>query len=174
MAAAQAGDRIAYERVLADSVTLIRNVARGRGVAVDALDDVVQETLLTVHRVRHTYDPSRSYDAWLAAIAGRRAIDALRRHGRHGHREIHDDAAIDRHPGHGDASTASERVQQAYRLRTAIAQLPPRQREAVEHLGLAERSLAEAAAATGRNAGALKVNLHRALKALRVHLHGEP
>ncbi|MDE2055150.1 MAG: sigma-70 family RNA polymerase sigma factor [Xanthomonadaceae bacterium] len=174
MAAAQAGDRAAYERVLADSVMLIRNVARGRGVPTDSLDDVVQETLLTVHRVRHTYDPSRSYDAWLAAIAGRRAIDALRRHGRHSHREVHDDAALDQHAGHADASTASERAQQARRLRAAIAELPPRQREAVERLGLKEQSLAEAAADTGHNTGALKVNLHRALKALRARLRGEP
>lgn len=174
MAAAQAGDRVAYERLLAASVALIRTVARARGVRVDALDDVVQETLLTVHRVRHTYDPARSYDAWLAALAGRRAIDALRRHGRRGHREVHDETAIDRHPDRGDASTASEQAQQADRLRAAIARLPPRQREAVEHLGLEEQSLAEAAASTGHNTGALKVNLHRALKALRINLRGEP
>jgi RNA polymerase sigma-70 factor (ECF subfamily) len=174
MAAAQAGDRRAYERVLADSVALVRSVARRQGVPVDALDDVVQETLLTVHRVRHTYDPSRSYDAWLAAIAARRAIDALRSHGRRDRREVHDELALDQHAGRDDASAESERTQQAQRLRQAIAGLPPGQRQAVEQLGLREQSLAEAAAATGRNAGALKVNLHRALKALRGRLHGEP
>jgi RNA polymerase sigma-70 factor (ECF subfamily) len=35
---------------------------------------------------------------------------------------------------------------------------------------LQERSLAEAAAATGRSAGSLKVNLHRALKSLRARV----
>jgi RNA polymerase sigma-70 factor (ECF subfamily) len=173
MAAAQAGDRRAYERVLADSVALIRAVARRQGVGADALDDVVQETLLTVHRVRHTYDPARSYDAWLSAIAGRRAIDALRSHGRRGRRELHDEFALDNQPDRDDASADAERRQQARRLREAIAQLPPGQREAVEQLGLREHSLAEAAAQTGRNAGALKVNLHRALKALRGRLHGD-
>jgi len=173
MAAAQAGDRRAYERVLADSVALIRAVARRQGVAADALDDVVQETLITVHRVRHTYDPARSYDAWLSAIAGRRAIDMLRSHGRRERRELHDDFALDQHPDRDDASADAERRQQARQLREAIAQLPPGQREAVEQLGLREQSLAEAAAQTGRNAGALKVNLHRALKALRNRLHGE-
>ena len=174
MAAAQAGDRQAYERVLAASVALIRGVARRRGVPVDAQDDVVQETLITVHRARHTYDPSRSYDAWLAAIASRRAIDMLRSHGRRSSREVHDDIALDRHAGHDDASAESERAQRARHLQAAIAELPPRQREAVRQLGLKEQSLAEAAADTGRNAGALKVNLHRALKALRERLHGEP
>jgi RNA polymerase sigma-70 factor (ECF subfamily) len=173
MAAAQAGDRRAYEKVLADSIALIRAAARRQGVTLDHLDDVVQETLLTVHRVRHTYDPSRSYDAWLSAIASRRAIDALRSRGRRGSRELHDEFALDRHPDVDDASAATESEQRAQRLRAAIAELPPGQREAVEQLGLRERSLSETAELTGRNTGALKVNLHRALKALRERFHGE-
>ncbi|MGC1548723.1 MAG: sigma-70 family RNA polymerase sigma factor [Rhodanobacter sp.] len=173
MAAAQGGDRRAYERVLADSVALIRTVARRQGVATDALDDVVQETLLTIHRVRHTYDPTRSYDAWLAAIASRRAIDALRSHGRRDRREVHDELAMDQYADRDDASAESEREQDAQHLRAAIAELPPGQREAIEQLGLKERSLAEAAEQTGRNTGALKVNLHRALKALRSRLRGD-
>ncbi len=174
MAAAQAGDRRAYEKLLADSVALIRAAARRQGVAPDALDDVVQETLITVHRVRHTYDPGRSYDAWLGAIANRRAIDSLRSSGRRGSRELHDDFALDNHPDRDDASAAVESDQRVQRLHDAIAELPPGQREAVEQLGLRERSLREAAELTGRNTGALKVNLHRALKALRERFHGEP
>jgi RNA polymerase sigma-70 factor (ECF subfamily) len=174
MAAAQAGDQRAYARLLKDSVGLIRAVARRQGVALDALDDVVQETLLTVHRVRHTFDPSRSYDAWLSAIASRRAIDALRSGGRRDRREVHDDYAFESYPDRDDASKHTERDQEAERLREAIKTLPPGQREAVEQLGLKERSLAETAERTGRNTGALKVNLHRALKTLRDRLHGEP
>ncbi|MGN2244257.1 RNA polymerase sigma factor [Frateuria sp. GZRR33] len=173
MAAAQAGDRRAYERVLADSVALIRAVARRQGVTHDHLDDVVQETLLTIHRVRRTYDPSRSYDAWLSALAARRAIDGLRRSGRQTHREVGDELAVAMHPDERDASSESDRVQQASRLRAAIAELPPGQREAVEQLGLKELSLEEASARTGRSTGALKVNLHRALKTLRGRIHGD-
>jgi RNA polymerase sigma factor (sigma-70 family) len=174
MAAAQAGDQRAYSRLLGDSVALIRAVARRQGVAVDALDDVVQETLLTVHRVRHTFDPSRSYDAWLSAIASRRAIDVLRSHGRRDRREVHDELAYENHADRDDASAGTEREQRAKRLREAIDTLPPGQREAVEELGLKEHSLAEAAESTGRKTGALKVNLHRALKTLRERLSGEP
>lgn len=173
MAAAQAGDRRAYERVLADSVALIRAVAHRQGVVHDQLDDVVQETLLTVHRVRHTYDPARSYDAWLAALAARRAIDGLRRSGRQSRREVGDETAVALHPDEHDASAESERAQQASHLRAAIAELPPGQREAIEQLGLKELSLDEAAQRTGRSTGALKVNLHRALKALRGRIHGD-
>ncbi|KZC36180.1 RNA polymerase subunit sigma-24, partial [Rhodanobacter sp. FW510-R12] len=128
MAAAQAGDRRAYEKLLGDSVALIRATARRQGVAPDGLDDVVQETLITVHRVRHTYDPARSYDAWLTAIASRRAIDALRSRGRRDSRELHDDFALDQHPDVDDASAAAESGQRAQRLHEAIAELPPGQR----------------------------------------------
>lgn len=58
----------------------------------------------------------------------------------------------------------------ASRLKAAAALLPPGQRQAFEMLGLQERSLAEVSAATGRSVVSLKVNLHRALKALRAKL----
>ena len=175
MAAAQAGDRAAYERVLADSVALIRAIARRHGIAHDHVDDVVQETLLSVHRVRHTYDPRRSYAAWLGAIADRRAIDALRRRGRRERGEGEEATAMQDQFGTAreDASSAAEQAQRAQRLRAAIAALPPGQREAAEQLGLRERSLGEVSSATGRSRVALKVNLHRALNSLRKHFHEE-
>jgi RNA polymerase sigma-70 factor (ECF subfamily) len=53
------------------------------------------------------------------------------------------------------------------RVHAAMATLPERQREAVEILVLQDQSLADAAIVTRRSKGALKVNLHRGLKALR-------
>jgi RNA polymerase sigma factor (sigma-70 family) len=173
MAGAQAGDARAYERLLADSVGLIKAVARHRGVARDHMDDVVQETLITVHRVRHTYDPTRPYHAWLRAIASRRAIDAMRSQGRHGCREMHDNFALEALAAIDDASATTECQQLALSLHAAVARLPPARREAVGHLGFKERSLAGAAARIGRATSALKVNLQRAVKALRRRIHGD-
>ena len=174
MQAAQAGDGDAYAALLRDCVPLIRAVARGRGVAPDAVDDVVQDVLLTLHRVRHTYDPGRSFTAWLRAIAERRAIDLLRRRGRRQSREVH---APEAYEDHADpAESAETRVvagERARRLGEAVRGLPPGQREAVERLALLDQSLAEASAETGRSKVALKVNLHRALKALRTRMAGE-
>ena len=167
MAAAQAGDRRAYERVLADSVALIRAVARRQGVAHDQLGDVVQETLLTIHRVRHTYDPTRSYDAWLAALAGRRAIDGLRRSGRQAHREVGDEVAVALHPDEHDASAESEREQQARRLRAAIDALPPGQRAIVALRHYEGFSLKEIADIRGCALGTVKSTLHQAFRNLR-------
>lgn len=168
MAAAQAGDRTAYETLLRDCVPLIRSVARRQGVAADYVDDVVQEVLLTVHRARQTYDPSRSFNAWLRVIAERRAIDLLRQTGRRGTREVHAPVAFE---NYADASTdpagGLDRADDAETIGQALAELPARQREAVQYLVIEEQSLAEAAASTRRSKGSLKVNLHRALKALR-------
>ena len=59
----------------------------------------------------------------------------------------------------------------AKQIGAAITELPPRQREAVQHLMVDDRSLADAAVLTGRSKGSLKVNLHRALNALRLKVH---
>jgi RNA polymerase sigma factor (sigma-70 family) len=171
MAAAQAGDHAAYEALLRDCVGVIESVARRRGVSADRIDDVVQDTLLTIHRARQTYDPARPFTAWLRVIAERRAIDLMRRTGRHAVREVHAPLAYERHADEPAASLqAAYGAEAKGKLSDAVADLPPRQREAVQHLMLQERSLAEAAAATGRTKVSLKVSLHRALKSLRARL----
>ena len=98
MVGAQAGDKARYARLLAACETLVRRAARRVGVQSDLIEDVVQETLITMHNARQTYDPSRSFSAWLSTIAQRRAIDALRRSGRHGRREVQAPLDHERHP----------------------------------------------------------------------------
>ena len=175
MQAAQEGDAVAYRQLLRDCVPVIARTVRGLGLPPDRVEDVVQETLLTIHRARATYDPARPFLPWLRAIARRRAIDAARLTGRQGAREVHDPEAYEGYASDGDAaSEAIERQDRARLVGEAVAALPAGQRQAVEHLALADRSLDEAAALTGRSKGALKVNLHRALKALRTRFGGGP
>jgi RNA polymerase sigma factor (sigma-70 family) len=171
MASAQAGDRAAYERLLRECIPVIERVARRQNVQPGAIDDVVQEVLLTVHRVRQTYDPARPFVAWLSTIAKRRAIDMLRHSGRHSRREIHAPVAYEAYsdPDSNPAS-GSEHDDRTKVLNDAVAGLSSGQRQAVEHLALKEQSPAEASAATGRTEGALRVNLHRALKSLQARL----
>jgi RNA polymerase sigma factor (sigma-70 family) len=168
MAAAQAGDGAAYQALLRDCVPIVKSLARRRGVPADRLDDVVQEVLLTIHRARQTYDPRRSFTAWMSVIAERRAIDLMRRTQRQHAREVHSPVEFE---GHADDTADPGRGIAQVSARGAVAQalesLPVRQREAVQHLVLEERSLEEAAALTRRSKGSIKVNLHRALNALR-------
>jgi RNA polymerase sigma-70 factor (ECF subfamily) len=168
MVAAQAGDRTAYETLLRDCVPLVKRVARRAGVQPDRLDDVVQDVLITLHRARQTYDPNRSFSAWLSVIAQRRAIDSLRHHGRQDRREVFSPIAFENHPDETPGPDSGWQADRRPReIDAALAELPPGQREAVEHLAIRQLSLADAANLTGKSTGALKVNLHRALKALR-------
>jgi RNA polymerase sigma factor (sigma-70 family) len=174
MVAAQAGDRSAYEALLRGCVPLIRSVAYRQGVPPHGIDDVVQETLLTVHRARQTYDPNRPFSAWLRTIAHRRAIDAIRRQGYKGARELHAPIAYENHPDpKDDPEQALDRTERAAQLGRAVDTLPSGQRDAVKHLVLLEQTLDEAAAATRKTVGAIKVNLHRAVKTLRARMDGK-
>ncbi|HTW39068.1 MAG TPA: sigma-70 family RNA polymerase sigma factor [Steroidobacteraceae bacterium] len=186
MRAAQAGDSRAYERLLREVTPFVRALARRSCSGRHDLEEIVQETLLTVHRVRQTYDPERPFLPWLAAIASRRSIDALRRRRRIARHELSAEAAVrssgasnparGADGGHDPADETFlepatnrdvEGVRAAEELHVLLQRLPARQREALESLKLKEMSLAEAAVVSGQSVGALKVNTHRALKTLR-------
>jgi RNA polymerase sigma-70 factor (ECF subfamily) len=170
--AAQAGDQAAYRAALAAVVPIVRRVARALGVLPPSIDDVVQETLLSMHRLLHTYDPDRPFAPWLNAIARRRSIDVLRVRGRRSQREVHAPIAYDNHPEEEDRFVAVEMKEDAERLRPAIEALPEGQREAVKLLGLDGYTLAESAELSGKTKTALKVSFHRAIKSLRARLEG--
>lgn len=172
MAAAQDGDRVAYDRLLRQVLPFIRAIAARQHRSPDRIEDVVQDVLLTIHRVRHTYDPSRPFEAWLAAIARRRSIDLLRRHGRIGAAETWEVGAYETFAD-PRANKEKEGRDATSTLGRALRGLPPGQREALELVKLRELSLAEASRQSGKSVGALKVNVHRALKALRTRLKGE-
>ena len=173
MAAAQTGDRAAYERLLGDCIPHVKRVVRRTGVRPESVDDVVQDVLVTVHRARATYDPTRSFANWLSAIAQRRAIDHLRHRGRQDRREVFDELSYESYPDAGATPEAALDGEDRGRdIRVAVAALSPGQREAVELLAIRQRSLGEAAAETGKTKVALKVNLHRALKTLRARFEG--
>ena len=168
MVAAQAGDSAAYEELLRQCVPFIKNVARRRNLTADRGDDVVQDVLLTIHRARHTYDPSRSFMAWLRVIADRRAIDLVRRTLRQELREVHAPLAFENHADETvDPTRGVSQADEATTMSRVLEALPVRQREAVQYLVLEEHSLADTSALTRRSKVSLKVNLHRALKALR-------
>lgn len=167
MAAAQDGDTRAYGRLLADVTPFVRVLVRRRCADPDRAEDVVQEVLLTLHRVRHTYDPARPFTPWLAAIAGRRSIDALRRRVRLATHEAHDPYAYETFADDG-ANKPMEAGDAAQALAGLIATLPPGQREALELVKLKELSLLEASYISGQSVAALKVGVHRAIKALRL------
>ncbi len=173
MRAAQEGDGAAYHRLLREIAPAIRRIVINRMPSAADAEDVVQDVLISLHSVRHTYDPDRPFLPWLMAISRHRVLDRLRRIGRRAAHEVvveelpetfSEDVA--NMPEKDHASEAS--------LRRAIEDLPPGQRQAIELLKLEEMSLREASAVSGMSVSALKVATHRAIKALRVALRKEP
>jgi RNA polymerase sigma-70 factor (ECF subfamily) len=131
-------------------------------------DDVVQDVLLTVHRVRHTYEPGRPVKPWLATIARRRSIDAMRRGGRIGACEVHNEPA---YVSYADPQANNEEAGNAWRtLAQMTSELSPAQREALDLVKLREMSLLEASAQSGQSVASLKVNVHRAIRRMRLKL----
>ena len=167
MARAQDGDRHAYRALLEDMTPYLRTLAARCFKEPSDAEDAVQDVLLTVHAIRHTYDPGRPFGPWLVAIANRRIIDRLRRQTRARFREIeltaeHETFSSPPANLRFDETSADEAA-----LHAAIATLPPDQRQAISLLKLGEMSLKEAALASGRSVAALKVATHRAIKSLR-------
>lgn len=172
MARAQAGDQQEYRRLLQAIGPYLRAIAR-RMLGQDEAEDAVQEILLVVHGVRHTYEPGRPFRPWLSTIATRRCIDILRRRQREGLR-VGDALALEAQADEApEPLDWLEQAQRGERLHAAVAGLSPGQRDAVRLLHLQELSLREAEAHGRQRAGALKVASHRALKALRRALQGD-
>lgn len=164
MARAQDGDRTAYQRLLEEITPYLRSLAAYRHRDPNDVEDAVQDILLTVHAIRHTFDPSRPFGPWLVTIANRRFIDRLRRQGRKRDRET---PLMPEHETFSEPQTNLEEKPDRHELEKAIDELPPMQRQAIQLIKLREMSLREASTASGMSIAALKVNVHRAVKHLR-------
>lgn len=164
MAHAQDGDRSAYQRLLREITPYLRSLAARRHRDPSDIEDAVQDILLTVHAIRHTFDPTRPFGPWLVTIANRRFIDRLRRQGRRRGRET---PLMPEHETFSEPQANLEERTDRHELEKAISELPPMQRKAVQLLTLNEMSLKEASTASGMSIASLKVNVHRAVKSLR-------
>src|SRR5712692_5119226 len=130
----------------------------GRGSA-DA-EDLVQETLIALHTRRHTYDRSQLLTPWVYAIARYRLVDYLRRT-----KASVKDAPVEEATqlfADDDATVVDSRLD----LHKLMARLAPKTRRAIEMVKLDGLSVREAAARSGMSESAVKVSVHRGLKAL--------
>lgn len=156
MQAAQHGHGGAYRRLLAElSDWLIRYFQRR--LPIGEVDDAVQETLLAIHRRRHTYDPQQPLGPWVAAIAKRKWIDQLRSIGRRPTEALPDDLATGDH----EAAVTSASV-----LAGLLDQLRPVQARVVLLVKVQGYSIDDACRETGLSASAVKMNIHRGLMRL--------
>ena len=157
---AQGGDQEAYRRFLDEIGPLLFSYVRRRVFNPEMVPDVYQEVLLTIHKARHAYEPSRPLGPWLFTVARNSILDALGRNRKFVEREVPLEVLPDVAGEERDGSLDD----QLYR---GLQSLPELNRKAVELLKLKGLSLEEAAAQLGISVAALKVRAHRGYQQLR-------
>jgi len=167
MLAGLAGDTAAYRALLeALGGHLRRYYVRRLGYdrTADA-EDLVQETLMAVHTRRATYDTAAPFTAWVHAIARYKLVDHYRRRRIRATVPLDDADAV-------FAADASEPAAARHDVDRLLDTLPERPRKLIRMVRIEGRSVAEVAAATGMTQSAVKVGIHRGLKALATRIRG--
>ena len=160
------GDAAAHAELLSRMATLLRRYfARKLGPSDQDVEDLVQETLLAIHLKRETWDASQPFTAWAYAIARYRLIDIYRRRRVRRSEPLESAEALFAEET-GDSSARAD-------VDRLLSELPERQRAVLKAVKLDELSTAEAAARTGMSESAVKVSVHRSLKALMRRVRDE-
>ncbi|MEP9380165.1 sigma-70 family RNA polymerase sigma factor [Aquabacter sp. CN5-332] len=167
---AMAGDATAYRRFL-DAVTphlraMAHRHSRAFGGSQDDIEDIVQEVLLAVHLKRGTWDTSRPVGPWLSAIVRNKLVDVLRQKGRRPTVPIEDVVEALAAPEDDDGL-------QAYDIDRMIDRLKGVQQDIVRSISRDGSSVRETAGRLNMTEGAVRVALHRALRALAAAYRGQ-
>jgi RNA polymerase sigma-70 factor (ECF subfamily) len=171
MRAAISGDAGAYRLFLQAVTPHLRAMARRRGARLGASisdsEDVVQEVLLAIHLKRGSWDPSRPIGPWISTIVRNKMIDTLRRRGRHVSVPIED--VIDTLEAEEQADPLEQRD-----VDRLLSRLKDPQRDIVRSISVEGTSVRDTATRLSMTEGAVRVALHRALKALAALYRSEP
>lgn len=162
---ARAGDKAAFATLVLrhrdQARRLAERVLNDRDLARDASQEAIVVALVSLERLANP----RSFGPWLCGIALNVARRWLRESGRFG--QLPETDLPDRGPGPEDLAETSVL---AHRVRRAIGDLAPGQRDAVFHYYLQGLSHREVAAELGISPGAVKARLHQARAALAPRL----
>jgi RNA polymerase sigma-70 factor, ECF subfamily len=164
MLAGLRGDSAAHRLLLTRLSGHLRAYYKGKlsriGRGGSEAEDLIQEALMAIHTRRHTYDPAEPLTPWVYAIARYKLIDHLR-HTEAARADVpveeaENVVALDDHIA----------AESAYDLRRLLRTLPDKMRQAIQAVKLEGLSVEEAASRHGMSASAVKVNVHRGMKAL--------
>jgi RNA polymerase sigma-70 factor (ECF subfamily) len=162
------GDERAYRVFLSELSGHIRSFLRTRlQRQPDEVEDLLQEVLLAVHNGRHTYRVDQPLTAWVFAITRYKLMDFFRGRSRH---EVFNDSLDD--AAELFAQPHLEPAQASRDLHKLLEQLPERQRLPIVHVKLEGLSVTETAQMTGLSESAVKIGVHRGLKALAQSIRG--
>jgi len=162
------GDSSSYQLFLKALSAHLRAYFRKRlSQRWDEVEDLVQEVLIAVHNQRHTYQSDQPLTAWVHAIARYKLIDMLRAHSRRGalNDPLDDELAV-------FAASDTDAADAKRDLGKLLNTLPDKQRLPIVHVKVEGLSVVETAKLTGMSESAVKIGVHRGLKALAARLRG--
>ena len=165
-----AGDAAAYHRFLDELSAYLRAYFRRRLTRLpDDVEDLVQETLLAVHNQRYTFEADQPLTPWAYAIARYKLVDLLRRRADREalHEPLDDELAVFAASDHEAADARRDVLK-------LLDALPEKQRLPIRLMKLEGLSVVEAARKAGMSESAVKVGVHRGLKALAKMIGGAP
>jgi RNA polymerase sigma-70 factor (ECF subfamily) len=165
MLAGLAGDKAAYRALLTALGDVLRRYYRRRIGPEDA-EDLVQEALIGIHSRRATYDTRQPFTPWLYAVARYKLLDHLRRARVRATVPLDDAGAL-------FAEDENEAALARRDLDALLERLPEATRALVRSVKIEGLSMQEAAARAGRSEIAVRVGIHRGLKALSDRLRGK-
>ncbi len=161
---AQNGDKMAYSNFLKEVAGILKNYLGSRVKEADRLDDIVQDTLMIIHKARHTYLPERPVGPWIYAICNHRMIDFYRKHRRveKFEEQIGDESypEIPEQPYLADSGSEVD-------LNAELLKLPETQRSVIRLLKLEGHSVKHVANQLGMSESNVKTTAHRGYETLR-------
>jgi RNA polymerase sigma-70 factor (ECF subfamily) len=170
MRSAAEGNEAAYRMLLQSLAGHLRRLVRYRLARIGQgdleVEDIVQETLLAIHLKRHTWRPNEPVSPWVAAISRNKTIDVLRRRGRRAEFPLDETSEAEL----AISDQQSENV--GPDLQRVLGTLDERSRRIVQLVSIEGHSSRDAAERVGISEGALRVALHRSLKALAARWRG--
>jgi RNA polymerase sigma-70 factor (ECF subfamily) len=171
MARLAVGDDRALAAIYDQYSSLVFGIAH-RVLGATSAADITQQVFLRLWEHPQAFDPQRgTLRTFLAVMARRRAIDALRGRARSERREAR---VARRAPASApDVDEAAMAMIASERIRSAVATLPPEQRRAIELAYFEGLTFREVAVATGVAEGTAKSRLRLALGRLAAHLHDD-
>jgi RNA polymerase sigma-70 factor (ECF subfamily) len=161
-----AGDKLAYAELLRETARFLRPYFSRRLSFESEVDDLLQETLISLHKARHTYDGQRPYKPWVYAIAHYRLQDFLRVHYSDWLRHAEELSGSE----HDAADDVTETGISYESISGEVAKLPEKQAAILRLMHEEGYTAKEAAEKLGMSESAVKVAAHRAYKILRQRL----
>jgi RNA polymerase sigma factor (sigma-70 family) len=167
MLAYVAGERAAFKLLFERYAGLLFGMAKRRLGSDDDARDVVQQTMLQMHRARNDFRPGARLRPWLFTIAMNLVREQYRTRKRRREQVFEPSHAPPAPESASEVERDDEQRARAARIRAALASLPAQQREVIELHWFEESPYEEIARVVGASVAAVRVRAHRGYERLR-------